>query len=436
MICPLDYRYGKKEMKKIFSEENKLQKMLDVESALASALAKTGNIPKKEAEKILKKANTKYVKINRVKKIESEIKHDIMAMVKALTEASNSGYVHFGATSYDIVDTATALQLKDAIKIMEKDLSELKKSLLKLAKKHKGTIMLGRTHGQSAVPITFGLKLSVFATEIGRHIERLNEVKKRILVGKMMGAVGTGASFGKNALKIQSLVMKNLGLNTPEAVTQILQRDRHTEFVCLMGNISCSLEKFATEIRNLQRTEINEVAESFGKKQVGSSTMAHKKNPVTSEKICGLARIIRGFVGPCFESSILWHERDLTNSSSERFILPHVCVLTDEILQDMKNVFDNLAVYPENMMRNLEKSDRIMAESVMIALTKKGMNRQKAHELVRKCSMRKGVFKNILLREKEIRKLLSEKEINDALKPEKYIGCSEKIVENCMKEKI
>lgn len=433
MICPLDYRYGKSEMKKIFSEENKLQKMLDVESALASALAKTGDIPKKEAEKISKKASTKYVKINRVKKIESEIKHDIMAMVKALTEVSNSKYVHFGATSYDIVDTATVLQLKDAIKIMEKDLFGLKKSLLKLAKKHKGTIMLGRTHGQSAVPITFGLKLSVFAAEIGRHIERLNEIKKRILVGKMMGAVGTGASFGKNALKIQKIVMKNLGLNTPTAVTQILQRDRYVEFVCLTGNISCSLEKFATEIRNLQRTEINEVAESFGKKQVGSSTMAHKKNPITSEKICGLARIIRGFTTPMFESSILWHERDLTNSSSERFILPHVCVLTDEILQDMKNVFDNLIVYPENMKINLEKSDRIMAESVMIMLTKKGMNRQKAHELVRRCAMKKGKFRDILLREKEIRKIVSEKEIKDALKPEKYLGCAEEVVEKCIK---
>lgn len=410
--------------------------MLDVEAALASALAKTGNIPKKEAEKISKKADIKYVKISRVKEIESEIQHDIMAMVKALTEVSNSRYVHFGATSYDIVDTATALQLKDSVKILEKDLIELRKSLLKLAEKHKETIMLGRTHGQSAVPITFGLKMAVFAMEIGRHIERINEAKKRIFVGKMTGAVGTGASFGKDALEIQKIVMNDLGLNTTNATTQILQRDRHAEFVCLLANIASSVEKFATEIRNLQRTEINEAAESFGKMQVGSSTMAHKKNPVTCEKICGLARIIRCFVIPCFESSVLWHERDLTNSSSERFVLPHVCVLTDEILQDMKNVFDNLTVYPENMRRNLEKSDRIMAESVMIALTKKGMNRQKAHELVRKCSMGKGAFKDILLREKEIRKLLSEKEINDALKPEKYLGCSEKIVENCMKEKI
>jgi len=356
-----------------------------------------------------------------------------MAMVKALTEVSNSKYVHFGATSYDIVDTATALQLKDAVKILEKDLIGLKETLQGLARKHKKTLMLGRTHGQHAIPITFGLKMAVFATETGRHIERLNELKKRILVGKMTGAVGTGASFGKDALEIQKIVMNDLGLNAPKATTQILQRDRHVEFVCLLANIASSLEKFATEIRNLQRTEINEVAESFGKKQVGSSTMAHKKNPITSEKICGLSRIIRGFVIPCFESSVLWHERDLTNSSSERFIFPHVCVLTDEILQDMKNVFDTLIVYPENMKRNLESSDRIMAESVMIALTKKGMNRQKAHELVRKCAMKKGKFKDILLKEKEIRKIVSEKEINDALKPEKYLGCAEEIVENCVK---
>lgn len=433
MICPLDYRYGRKEMKKIFSEENKLQKMLDVESSLAKALAKTGDIPKKEAEKISKKANIGFVKIVRVKKIESEIKHDIMAMVKVLSEVSGSGYVHFGATSYDIVDTATALQLKDAVKILEKDLIELRETLLRLAEKHKKTLMAGRTHAQHAIPITFGLKIAVYAMETQRHIERIDEVKKRILVGKMMGAVGSGASFGKNALEIQKIVMNDLGLNAPKATTQILQRDRHVEFVCLLANIASSLEKFATEIRNLQRTEINEVAESFGKKQVGSSTMAHKKNPITCEKICGLSRIIRCFVIPSFENTVLWHERDLTNSSSERFILPHVCVLTDEILQDMKNVFDNLIVYPESMRRNLEKSDRMMAESVMIMLTKKGMNRQKAHELVRRCAMKKGKFKDTLLREKEIRKIVSEKEINDALKPEKYLGCAEEIVENCVK---
>ncbi len=409
--------------------------MLDVESALGIALWKTGNIPKKEADKISKKANTKYVKIEKVKKIESEIGHDVMAMVKVLSEVSNSKYVHFGATSNDIVDTSTALQLKEAVKILEKDLIELREKLLKLAEKHKKTLMLGRTHGQSAVPITFGLKMAVFAMEIKRHIERLNEIKKRILVGKMMGAVGTGASFGKDALKIQKTIMKDLGLNTPVAATQILQRDRYVEFVCLMGNIACSLEKFATEIRNLQRTEINEVSESFGKMQVGSSTMAHKKNPVSSEKICGLARIIRGFTTPMFESSILWHERDLTNSSAERFIIPHVCVLTDEILQDIKNVFENLVVHTESMKRNLESSDKIMAESVMMALTKKGVNRQEAHEIVRRCSMKKGKFKDLLLREKEIRKLMSEKEVEDALKPEKYLGCTGKIIENCIREK-
>ncbi len=223
----MDYRYGRKEMKKIFSEENKLQKMLDVEDALGKALAKTGDIPKKEAEKISKKANTKYVKIENVKKTESEIKHDIMAMVKVLSEVSGSGYVHFGATSYDIVDTATALQLKDAVKILEKDLIELKRTLLRLARKYKSTLMIGRTHGQHAIPITFGLKIAVYAMETQRHIERIDEVKKRILVGKMMGAVGTGASFGNNALEIQKIVMNDLGLNAPKATTQILQRDRH-----------------------------------------------------------------------------------------------------------------------------------------------------------------------------------------------------------------
>lgn len=437
LVCPLDFRYGKEDMKKIFSEENRLQKYLDVEAALARAQSRLGIIPENDAKIITEKASGKFVNKERVKEIEAEIKHDLMAVVKALSEkCGDSGkYIHFGATSYDIIDTAVAIQIKEAIEILNKDLKDLKETLLQIANKHKTTIMLGRTHGQYALPITFGLKISVFAYEIHRHIERLEECKKRICVGKMSGAVGAGAAMGEHALKIQEIVMKELDLGIEYAATQIVQRDRHIEFISLLSNIACSLEKFATEIRNLQRSEIMEVAEAFdSKKQVGSSTMAHKKNPITCEKICGLARIVRGFLIPTFENAIQWHERDLANSSSDRFIIPHTVILIDEILKDMNNVFKNLAVNKENMIRNLERAGLIMAESVMIALTKKGIPRQEAHELIRKCSFNseatKKSFKKVLSDNEIIKITLTKEELDDALKPERYIGKSEEIVEN------
>jgi adenylosuccinate lyase len=339
-------------MKGIFNEENKLQKMLDVEAALARAHAKVGNISKEYAEMITKIANTEKVKVERVKQIEKEIRHDLMAVVKALAEASGEAgkYVHLGATSSDIVDTATALQLKEAVTILKEDLMKLRGVFLSLARKHKDTVMMGRTHGQSAVPMTFGLKMAVYGLEVHRHLKRLNECEKRILVGKMSGAVGTGAAFGPQALKIQKIVTEDLGVGVEEASTQIVGRDRYTEFVCLLANIASSIEKFATEVRNLQRSEIDEVAEAFDtKKWVGSSTMAHKKNPINCENVCGLARIIRSFVTPTLENMILWHERDLTNSSAERFIIPHICILTDDILIKITNVFDNLEVNKKKM---------------------------------------------------------------------------------------
>lgn len=422
-------------MKAIFTEEHKLQYLLEVESALAQAHAKFGNISQKDAETISKKAALKFVKLGRVKEIEAETKHDIMAVVKALAEqCGNAGkVVHLGATSYDIVDTANALQYRDALKIIDRDLLILRNSLLKLAHKYKSTPMLGRTHGQAALPITFGLKIIVFAMEVQRHITRLDECKKRILVGKMSGAVGTGAGLGDKALEIQNFVMKELKLSAEEASTQIVQRDRYIEIVSLLANIATSLERFATEIRNLQRSEIMEVAEAFGKRQVGSSTMAQKKNPVTCEKICGLARIVRGFLNPVFENAILWHERDLTNSSSERFIIPHTFILTDEILHDMGEVFDTLLVFPDNMKKNLERHPEIMAESIMLSLVKKGLSRQEAHELLRKCSLKAGDFRTNLLADKKITMLLSERELRNALKFENYLGSAEKIVDNCIK---
>ena len=335
---------------------NPIQKLLDVEAALALAHAEVGNIPKKDAEKIAAMASTKYVKVERVKAIEKEIKHDIASLVRALSEVcgSSGAYVHLGATSYDIVDTANALQLKDALGLIEEKLADLKAILKKQAAKHKGTMMIGRTHGQHALPITLGFKFAVWGYEVNRHIERLNECKKRVLVGKISGAVGTQAGLGEHAEQIQELVMKRLGLHAAEISTQIVQRDRYAELVCIYAMVASSLENFATEIRELQRPEIGELSEAFeASKQVGSSTMPHKQNPETCERVCGLARIVRSLSTPALEDMITWHERDLTQSSAERFILPESNILLDYMLSLMCNIVANLRVDSQRMLQNL-----------------------------------------------------------------------------------
>lgn len=435
-VCPLDFRYGRDEVKKIFSEDNRLLYQLKVEAALARAHAKFGNIPEKAADEITKKANLNYVKIERVKEIESEIHHDVMAMVKALTEVCGDAgkYIHLGATSYDIVDSANALQITEAIDIIEKGLVELKNSLLGLAVKYRDTVMLGRTHGQDALPITFGMKMAVFASETDRHIHRIKQCREEVAVGKMSGAVGTGAALGEHFFEIQNAVMEELGLKAELPSTQIVGRDRYIALISVLANIAASMEKFATEIRNLQRSEIGEVAEPFAKKQVGSSTMPHKRNPIICEQICGLSRVIRANLLPAWENAIQWHERDLCNSSSERFILPHSIILTDWVISQMTKVFSGLDVYPQKMKENIERSMGLpMAESIMILLVEKGMGRQEAHELMRVCSIKaieqKKHLREILVGDKKIRELLTPEEISNALDAEKYIGSAVKIVD-------
>jgi adenylosuccinate lyase len=442
-VCPIDYRYGRKELKEIFGETRRLQYLLDVEAALARAHAKVGNIPKSASNEITKKASTKYVKVDRVSKIELETKHDIMAVTRALAEqcSGDAGkFIHLGATSYDIVDTANALQFADSTEFIQKGLKELRNTFLVLAKKHKKTVMTGRTHGQHSIPITFGLKMSGFAMEIERHLERLFECKSRLLVGKLSGAVGPGAALGKNALKLQEEMLRELKLGVEDVSTQIVCRDRYNELIGVICNIATSMEKFATEIRNLQRDEIGEVAESFeAKKQVGSSTMPHKRNPITCEQICGLSRVVRGFALPTYENAIQWHERDLCNSSSERFIIPHSIILTDWIIYQTIIVFKNLKVYPEKMKKNLEISKGLpMAESLMTSLIGKGMGRGEAHELMRKTSLKavsqNKSLKEVFIEENKKLKLLTESEINNALKPENYLGAAEKIVDKVVKK--
>ncbi|MEM2104458.1 MAG: adenylosuccinate lyase [Candidatus Bathyarchaeia archaeon] len=430
-ILPIDVgRYGTPEMRQIFEEENRVQKMLDVEAALAWAHAEVGNIPRGDAERIVAAASLKNVKLERVKAIEREIKHDVAALVRALAEAcgSSGGYVHLGATSYDIVDTATALQLKEALQIIETRLNSFEKVLMDKAIRYRETLMMGRTHGQHALPTTLGFKLAVWMRETARHIQRLRQCRERVLVGKISGAVGTQAGLGEHALKIQQLVMQRLGLKPAEISTQIVQRDRHAELICLLALIASSLENFATEIRELQRPEIGEVAEPFeAERQVGSSTMPHKRNPETCERICGLARIVRSLTVPALENIVTWHERDLTQSSAERFIIPEACILVDYILFLMTNIVAGLHVDEERMLKNVELTQgRAMSEAVMIALTKKGLSRQEAHEHLRKLALKsekeKTSFKKTLLQDKTVSGKLSEKEIDEALNPRNYLG--------------
>ncbi|MEM2105648.1 MAG: adenylosuccinate lyase [Candidatus Bathyarchaeia archaeon] len=430
-ILPIDTgRYGTPEMRRIFEEETRIQKMLDVEAALAWAHAEVGNIPWEDANKIISMASTKHVKISRIKEIEREIKHDVMAIVRALAEVcgKSGAYVHFGATSYDIVDTANALQLKEALELIEKRLDNLEEVLMEKAMQYKETIMIGRTHGQHALPITLGFKFAVWMREISRHIERLRQCRERALVGKMSGAVGTQAGLGANAMKVQELVMQRLGIKPADISTQIVQRDRHAEIVCFLALVASSLENFATEIRELQRPEIGELAEPFEvERQVGSSTMPHKRNPETCERICGLARIVRSLVVPALENVTTWHERDLTQSSAERFIFPEACILTDYMLFLMTGIIANLHVNEKRMRENLELAQgRAMSEAVMIALTRKGMNRQEAHELLRKLAVKseseERSFKEVLLEDKAVSSKLSVEEIDSTLNPKNYLG--------------
>lgn len=428
-------------MRSIFELETRFQRMLEVEAALARALAKVGMIPKNAAEKIAAKASTKYVKVERICELEREVQHETMALVLALAEACGGAgkYVHFGATSNDVLDTATAIQIMDALKIVEHDLKRLLGIALDQAFKHKNTVMVGRTHGQHAVPTTLGLKSAIWACELARHIERLEQLKPRILVGKMSGAVGTGAAWGTSGPEVQDLVMKDLGLSGATASNQIVQRDRFAELISFLGLLASILDKIAREIRNLQRTEIGELEEPFGAAQVGSSTMPHKRNPIKCEKICGLARVLRANVHAALENIVLEHERDLSNSSCERVLLPECFLLTDEVLKTACDVLSGLVVHPEQMERNLQLTRGLnMAEAVMIELTKRGMGRQIAHTVLRECSLA-AIRKNlplaaVLRQDARVLKLISEEEIESLLDPKKYLGSAAAIVELVIKK--
>lgn len=430
-------------MRRIFDEESKLQKWLDVEAAVAEARAAVGDIPREAAEEISRNANTKTVTLSRTKEIEKDTHHDLMSMVMALSESckgEGKKYVHYGLTSMDIEDTTTALQFKEGFDILQKELDDLETILSSMVRKHRSLLMVARTHGRHAGVITFGLKLAVWLSEIKRQKKRLRQVRERALVGKILGIVGTGAGLGKNALKIQEKALGQLGLKPAGLVTQVIQRDIHAEVVGFLALLGSSLDKFATEIRNLQRSEISEALEPFErKKQVGSSALPSKRNPELSERISSLAKLLRGLTIPALENVPLWHERDLSNSANERFLFPMAFILTDEMLRLESRVLKELEVMPRSMEHNLELSQgAVLAERVVNVLVEKGVPRQEAHERVRKVaikSMDTGIpFAKVLGDDAFVSKRLRPKDLKDALEYSSYLGMTAQLINMALNE--
>ncbi|OUJ19165.1 Adenylosuccinate lyase PurB [Methanonatronarchaeum thermophilum] len=437
-IHPIEGRYGSEEMREIWKKKSELEFMLKVEAALARAEAEFGLIPDEAADEINEKANLDYVSLERVKEIEAEIKHDIMAIVKALSEQCEGDageYVHLGATSNDISDTTRALQFKNSLSIIMRRLRELEDSLIEKSKITKTLACVGRTHGQHAVPTTVGHKFAIYAAEIRRHIDRIEELKPRILVGQITGAVGTQASLGDVGEDIHKRVNEILGLKPVTISNQVIQRDRYAELISKLAIISSSLDKIAKEVRNLQRTEIGEMQEPFGDKQVGSSTMPQKKNPMRSERIGGLAKVVRSNVTTELENVPLEHERDLTNSSSERMVLPTTFLLVDEQLKLMKYIVDGLVIDEENIEKVLNMTGGLnMSEAVMIELFKKGLGRQTAHKVVRDCAMdayqSNKTLKQALMENQVVREHMTDEEIDKVIDPSNYLGCVNEHIEN------
>jgi len=428
-VHPIEERYGTKEMRAVWSEKNRFSCVVAAEVALAKAEAHHGMIPAAAAVEISEKAHN--ASLVRAKAIELEISHDMMAIVKAISEVTGESgrWVHYGATSNDLLDTATGLQLKQTLDLIELKLRHLLGILLKRSAETKSLVCIGRTHGQHGVPTTYGLRFAIWASEVGRHIGRLEQMRPRVVVGQMTGAVGTQAALGSKGIEVQETMMEYLGMSSVDVSNQVISRDRYAEYFMFCAGVATTLDKIGVEVRSLQRTEIGEVEEAFGAKQVGSSTMPHKRNPIKSEQVCGLARIIRSAVEPALQNNTLWDERDLTNSSCERILFPEASILTDHCLRLMANVLEGLVINRAAIRRNLGFLHGInMAESVMIELTKKGMNRQDSHERVRMASMQalaeNRPLAEVLGSDPEIVRYCSKSDIAALLNPDTYIGTS------------
>jgi adenylosuccinate lyase len=402
-------------MGQIWSEENKFKKWLEVEIAACEVLAEEGVIPVESARRIREKAD---FRVQRIDEIEQEVKHDLIAFTLSVGEfiGPDARYFHYGLTSSDVVDTALALQLMQACEVLRHDLNSLIQVLKDRAHEFKDTPMIGRTHGIHAEPTTFGLKLTVWYEECRRNLSRLGRARENIRVGKLSGAVGTFAHLSPHT---EEKVCQKLGLTFDPISTQIIQRDRHAEFLAVLAIIAGSLEKIATEIRGLQRTELREVEEYFAPGQKGSSAMPHKRNPVTCEQICGLSRLVRANLQAGLEDIALWHERDISHSSVERVILPDSSILTDYLLHKTTVLIEKLLVYPERMLQNLNlMKGLVFSGQLLLDLTQKGASREQAYVWVQRNAMRvwknEGDFKNLVMADEDISKYLSQAEIDRA----------------------
>jgi len=416
-------RYSRKEMESVWTAKNRFQKWLDIEILVCEALAKKGDIPKAALRTIKTKA---HFDIERIDEIERTVKHDVIAFLTSVAEfvGPDSRFIHMGLTSSDILDTSLAVLLKEASEILLDDIDKLMAVLKKKALRHKKTLMIGRTHGIHAEPVTFGLKMALWYEEMARNRERLIRARDTVACGKISGAVGTFAFIDPC---VEEYVCRKLGLSPEKVATQIVQRDRHAEYFTTLAILASSVDKFATEIRQLQRTEVREAEEYFSSGQKGSSAMPHKRNPVLSENLSGLARLMRGYALAAMENVALWHERDISHSSVERVIGPDATILLDFMLSRFTRLIDELVVYPERMMANINLTHGVIfSQKVLLKLAERGMTREQAYAVVQENAMRawqEGIeFKALLLSDKRLKSFLDSREIEAVFRLENFLG--------------
>ncbi len=439
-------RYAREEMKNKWTMQAKFQAWLDVEIAAVKAWHKLGLIPKEDMEKIVK--NAKF-DINRINEIEKETKHDVIAFLTSVAESlgEESRWVHYGMTSSDTIDTAVALQMRDSLKLIIEDVKEIMETIKRRAYEHKMTLMVGRSHGIHGEPITFGLVLAIWYDEMKRHLQNLKETLEVISVGKVSGAMG---NFAHAPMKLEELVCEELGLKPAPVSNQVVQRDRYARLMSSLALLASTVEKIAVNIRHFQRTEVYEAEEYFSKGQKGSSAMPHKRNPVLTENLTGLARMVRSYAIPAMENVALWHERDISHSSVERFILPDGFITTDFMLKRLNGVLDKLVVYPENMMKNLNLTGGLVfSQRVLLELPKKGVSREDAYKIVQRNAMKvwedlqkgkpalnekgESLFLQNLLADKELREKMSEEEIRECFNYDYYTKNVDKIFDRVFK---
>ncbi len=438
-ILPIDGgRYGTIKMREIFDDQKKIQYQLEIEATTAESQSEIGMISKDAAQNIAKTARSGKITTRRVRQLEAKSDHDTAALVEALSERCKptaKPWVHYGLTSNDLVDTSNSMQIRDALAIIEPKVARLAIILAKLAMRFKDMPAVGRTHGQHASIISFGLKFANWALEMSKHIERIEQCKERVLICKTLGVVGTGSLMGSKALEVQKRVAKKLSLYPAEVTTQIIPRERYAEYVFCIALIGATLEKIAVEIRNLQRTEIGEAAEPFKKGQMGSSAVPVKRNPVKSERVTSLSKMLRSQINVSFENIPLWHERDLSNSANERFTLPTSSILLDEMLEAMIKILSNLYVNKDRIRKNLEMTKgQIFSEFVLDALIKKGVPRFKAYRDIQRIAFKASdsemEFLHAIKKARNISAYLTTKEIERIFVPENQLGASSTIIKN------